>query len=465
MCLVETKVNCSAPIGGSTPNGYSNFHIEREDGKGGGIAVIYKSLYKCTCLKIPSEICTNSFECLIIKVTPENRASFILMVIYRPPNCSISTFIDQFTNLYNYIVDEYHDNVVFVGDFNIHVNKLNESVTKKFLDSLHDSSLQNHIHVPTFSNARISSEDSNTLDLVIDSSFHNLVLSTSVSFELSFSDHAIIFFELNIDKVKLIKTEKLIPVSSYNDDSLKGFDDILWESSPEILNERNSSQAALKVNKIFRHSSEVSFPSNLKAIKVVEENPWFSSINRAAKVDSRRRERDYLKHVKNMNKNTDPRRAQALQEKVNEAKIALKTALKNKIKTLGESKKSYYTRMFEMYSNNPRKSFEFINILLGRKEPEILPDFASNESDLFNEQYNYFIQNKMLQIRKDLERSNVSKKALHTTLDYEPLFNFRPLSMSEFENVCKKVKITNSVLNPVKFEKFIWTLLRPTCFI
>ena len=457
MCLVETKlVNCNTPIKSSTPNGYSNFHIERIDGsKGGGIAIIYKTSYKCERLKTHPDIITSTFESLIIRVTPENRASFILVVIYRPPSSSASTFVDQFINLYNHIVDDYHDNVIFVGDMNIHVNKTNESVPRKFLDFLHDFSLQNHIHVPTFSSARVSSDEWNTLDLVIDSSFHNLVLTARVSFELSFSDHAMIFFDLNIDRVKLIKTDKIIPVCSFNDDNRKFFNDLLWESSPEILNENNSSQVSLKLNKLLRQSSEASFPSNLKAIKVVEDNPWYNSINRTAKVESRRRERDYLRQVNNLNGNTDPRKIRALQEQVIEAKTALKAALKSKIRTLEESKKSYFTRMFEKYSNNPRKSFEFINILLGRKNPEILPDIAYEEPDLFDEKYNAFLQSKMLKIRKDLERSNVSKKALHITRDYEPLFNFRPLSMPEFDELCKKVNITSSILNPVKFDKVI----------
>ena len=214
MCLVETKLdNSSVPISSSTPNGYSNFHVERKGGKkGGGVAIIYKTIYTCQRLKIHSEIITNTFEYIAIKVTPANRASFTLVAIYRPPSSNANIFVDQFINLYNYIVDEFHDNVVLVGDMNIHVNKPEESVARKFLDSLHDFSLQNHIKTPTFSNARVSSNESNTLDLIIDSSFHNIVHSTRVSFEFSFSDHAMVFFNLDIEKVKLIKFNKVIPV-------------------------------------------------------------------------------------------------------------------------------------------------------------------------------------------------------------------------------------------------------------
>jgi exonuclease III len=71
----------------------------------------------------------------------------------------MKTFFDEFWDLLSYY-NAYKNEVIFVGDFNIHVNKPTDVSTKKLTELLDLFGLQQHITSPTH-------RGGNTLDLVI----------------------------------------------------------------------------------------------------------------------------------------------------------------------------------------------------------------------------------------------------------------------------------------------------------
>ena len=80
------------------------------------------------------------------------------MGIYRPPVSSIPQFLDIFTELLVDIVTS-NINLVVIGDFNIHVNNIDEPNAEIFLDTMTALSLKQHVEGPTH-------RSGNCLDLI-----------------------------------------------------------------------------------------------------------------------------------------------------------------------------------------------------------------------------------------------------------------------------------------------------------
>jgi exonuclease III len=90
--------------------------------------------------------------------------SFRIVTIYRPQSSIVkhykmSEFHEEFFELMS-LYSTVNDEIIFVGDYNIHVNKPQESDPSIFLDTLDQFHLTQHVTEPTH-------EHLNTLDLVI----------------------------------------------------------------------------------------------------------------------------------------------------------------------------------------------------------------------------------------------------------------------------------------------------------
>ena len=91
------------------------------------------------------------------KVTLVN--SFLnILGVYRPPDGSIPQFLDNFTELLVDIVAS-NTNLVTLGDFNIHVNDVNDPNASIFLDIMMALGLKQHVRGPTH-------KSGNCLDLI-----------------------------------------------------------------------------------------------------------------------------------------------------------------------------------------------------------------------------------------------------------------------------------------------------------
>ena len=78
--------------------------------------------------------------------------------MYRPPDGSITQFLDNFTELLVDIVAS-NTNLVVLGDFNIHVNDVNDPNASIFLDMMTALGLKQHVRGPTH-------KSGNYLDLI-----------------------------------------------------------------------------------------------------------------------------------------------------------------------------------------------------------------------------------------------------------------------------------------------------------
>ena len=124
---------------------------------------------------------------------------YTLVTIYRPEPVAkhwytMSTFFKELNDLlshYNMLKNE----VILIGDFNIHVNDTNNRHAKKLLDIFDTFNLTQHINEPTHKHG-------NTLDLLVTRK-KTRVTNFTVSSQLS--DHNNIIFRLDLKKPEPIE--------------------------------------------------------------------------------------------------------------------------------------------------------------------------------------------------------------------------------------------------------------------
>ena len=188
LALTETWFQLDTPsnvVNGILPSGYSLINCPRAVGRGGGLALIYRSHLRVSRVKLPSY---SSFECLGVKLSLPT-ASCTLFVIYRPPLSKLSDFTDQFSSFLTDNISSPTD-ILISGDFNIHVDDPTDNYALSFLSLLDSFGLQQHILEPTH-------ESKHTLDLLISRQQSNLVGRHNITDPI-LSDHYALHASISI---------------------------------------------------------------------------------------------------------------------------------------------------------------------------------------------------------------------------------------------------------------------------
>ena len=142
------------------------------------------------------------------KVTSSN--SFLnILGIYRPPDSSIPQFLDIFMELLVDIVTS-NMNLVVLGDFKIHVNKIDDPNAGIFLDTMTASGMKQHVTGPTH-------RSRNCLDLIFTEEMSK-IKAIECSHSMFVSDHSSIQCILNIPKESC--TRKKITYRKLKDEDL-----------------------------------------------------------------------------------------------------------------------------------------------------------------------------------------------------------------------------------------------------
>ena len=108
------------------------------DSRAGGIGIMYKSHLT---ISSTNHILSPNAEFVTFSLHSHNSKSIKWIVVYRPPDSSISSFIDEFIVL---IESFSTDNFIILGDFNMMMNKSQIYSTKLFQSTLIRNSLFQH---------------------------------------------------------------------------------------------------------------------------------------------------------------------------------------------------------------------------------------------------------------------------------------------------------------------------------
>ena len=172
-------------------NNYNFYSQSRNTKKGGGVGLFVKRNMN---VKLRNDLnLQNNIEALIIEILggPDSKNKLI-MVVYRPPTCSIQYFCDSIEEILIQMSQE-NKSIIVVGDFNIEMfADTTETHRNYFLQLMNSFGLYGAITIPT----RITSAKQSLIDNIFISCDRQI--SGTISCDLS--DHLPIFIDIWSDK-------------------------------------------------------------------------------------------------------------------------------------------------------------------------------------------------------------------------------------------------------------------------
>ena len=123
------------------------------------------------------------FFCFIIHFSVK------IFIIYQPQSSSISAFCAEFESLFEHHITSNVD-LIFVGDFNIHIDKQNDPNTVLFNRLLLTFNLNQHISFPTHDSGHI-------LDLIVTNASSKLAIYPYLV-DTCISDHQTVYIDFEI---------------------------------------------------------------------------------------------------------------------------------------------------------------------------------------------------------------------------------------------------------------------------
>ena len=316
--------------------------------------------------------------------------------IYRPPNCSISSFLDEFMEFVGCLSAKSLP-YLLCGDFNIHWDNPSNSDTLKFRSVLESCDLLQYVNFATHLQGH-------TLDF--------LIAPTSVEFVGSpkcdgcFSDHFVVKATVNLPSGKNYD-EKLISFRRFNEINMGALQDDLKrcpfvncpsDSLDELVLQYDSSLTQI----IDKHA-----PLITKKIRNVSNTTpvWITDEYISARQLRRQYERTWRKHK-------CPLHRSRLRRQVN---------LCNRI--LNKCRTSYFTSMVTANQNDSSKLWKCFKRLLNKNKSTSLPDGPNEKS--IADKFGKFFVDKIQKIRN----------AFGSTVHDCRIPSYTPATFSKFEAV------------------------------
>lgn len=377
LCVTETwltgLVTDDPVISALIPDGYCMQHVPRT-GRGGGIAIIHRSVIKVQKAKNPQKFASFEHqECTLMTTQPVR-----LLVVYRPPNnrgCTMHTFFEEFATLLE-ILSSHGGHVLITGDLNFHVDDDGDRDANELKTLITSFGLQQHVHQSTHRNGH-------TLDIVISKLNASPVVSVAAE-DHGFPDHYPVFIHTCITKLaphrETVSYRKLKSIN------------------------RTSFRTAISQSPMFAISADLTLddlvktydvelcailddlaPLKTRTITIRSNAEWYNESIREAKQQRRRAEREWRKSGLTAHRQIHMEH----REKVN--------------KLIECAKRDHFMKVISDCSN-ARQLFVVVNKLLGRKTAAPLPSEKSSgeTADMFSE---FFVQ-KIADIRDSIPDSN-----------------------------------------------------------
>ena len=402
-------------------SGFKICHSNRSDMKGGGVAVVSKCGYQPKFEKFCNY---TSFECVIqTLMLCSNVPSLTLIVIYRHGAECISVFLDEFHDFLEYVTSNFKCFIIS-GDFNIHVNKVNESSTIKFNDILNTFSLVQSIKVSTH-------KLGNTLDLLIHDPTIITICDIIVDSEdRPGSDHYIINFKFMCNIAVIDKRE--IHYRDYKNLVLPNFhDDIINCNQRYVVNaDPNDFKSSLDLyvntygNIVNNHAPIVN-----KVVNTVTRPPWMD----LEFVTARKERRQLYKKWKRQK--TDQSKSNFIQ-----SRAAVNALAKQKRCT-------YYQEQIKSSNNSQGELFKVFYTLVDDKKQSELP--YSEDYNVLANSFNNFFVSKIENIRKNFTLTNDTVILEEVNTNISTFSEFNAVTAEDILKIIKSSKIKTTSNDPI----------------
>ena len=395
------------------------FHSNRTDVKGGGVAVISKSNYQNKFEKFCNY---QSFECVLqtLKMN-SNKGNLTLIVIYRNGAENISVFLQEFYEFIEYVKLNFIYFIV-AGDFNIHVNKQDDSVTVRFMDILNTFSLVQAVNCSTH-------KLGNTLDLIIYDpntiTVSNVIVDPD---DRPGSDHYIVYFEIMCNIA--VTERKPVHFRDYKNICLPDFHADIVNNTFRYVEEadKNNFKSSLDLfNDIYSETVDRHAPLVSKVVNASTRPPWMDSEFVAA-----RKERRQLYKKWKREKND--------QNRVNYVQSRAHVDAMSK-----EKRRNFYQGKISSSNNSQRELFKICNTLLDSNQQSQLP-YSEDYNVLANNFNSYFVT-KIEKIRNDLPTMQPVKSQCNSNISTFSKFDI--VTKEDLLKIIKSSKIKTNSDDPI----------------
>lgn len=326
----------------STPPSHLNTHIPRDTGRGGGVAAIFSS---SLLINPRPKLSFSSFESLVLNFSHpawKTLQPVLFVIVYRPPG-PYSDFLTEFSEFLSDLVLS-SDKIIIVGDFNIHVDVDNDSLSMAFKSLLDSIGFTQSVNQPTHC-------FNHTLDLVL---AYGIETENLIVFPQNplLSDHYLVTFDVLLTDYSPVS--KNVLTRCLSDRAVAKFK----EAIPAALNSLShpftteSSYANVSPSRLdqFVDSTAGLLKSTLDAIaplkkKIIKRQrlaPWYDSETRNLKQMSRKFERMWRS------------------TKTQESRLLWQNSLNKYKKALRHARGVYYSSLIEEHTNNPRYLFSTV---------------------------------------------------------------------------------------------------------
>ncbi|KAK7879820.1 hypothetical protein WMY93_033509 [Mugilogobius chulae] len=278
MCLTETwqQPDVYSVLNEACPPGYSYLEKARTTGRGGGLAVFYRSSMELSPLSVPN---VNSFESMVFKCKFPFSAAIAL--IYRPPKAQ-PTFISDIHDFLISLCTSYK-NILVIGDLNIHMDSHTSKLGTDFKQVLDCLNLQQLVDGPTH-------KKGHTLDLVITDS---IPLTDLHIYDIGTSDHQAV-------NIKIPQSSQFSkPKRHITFRNIKNIDPASFTQHLQLLSSPPSSSVSDLIdyyNNSLSHILDTHAPLKSRTVTFTRPAPWYTTKLRDMKRSGRVLE-ELVKHL------------------------------------------------------------------------------------------------------------------------------------------------------------------------
>ncbi|KAF7241018.1 RNA-directed DNA polymerase from mobile element jockey [Varanus komodoensis] len=416
-CITETWAGGGdVALSQLCPPGYLVQHCSRPEGRGGGVALVYRASISLTGLLVPSR---PGLECLYLVLGDRDRLGILL--VYRAPFCP-TVSLPELTEIVSDLVLR-TPRMLVLGDFNLHAETDLTGAAQDFMVSMVAMGLSQHVIGPTH-------ERGHTLDLIFSTGqeegglrVRNLCLTP-----LSWSDHFLVRFVLESDFSLCKGADPIVWVRPRSRMDPEGFLKALGEFPADKTGAPVEALVELWNGEMTRAVDTIA-PKRPLPPGRARTSPWYTPELRAMKQVGRRLERRWRK-------SRDESDRTHLRAHYRAYAVAVRVA-----------KKRYFSASIASSQCCPAELFRVVHGLVcpGPKEDLVPPSKA--RCDDFARHF----REKIAQIRHELD-STIDTEVLRETpmppSGPELLDEFQLLRPDDVDKVLGRVRPTTCLLDP-----------------
>ena len=391
-------------------HGYSIIPDFREERRGGGTAVVFKSCFKIERLNVNINFTTFEFTCS--KIKGQNSKDTIFGVIYRTGSLT-KVFVNEIDELLAYLCAHF-DNIIIGGDMNIHFENMKDKKVKQCLDTFKSYGFRQQIFEPTHI-------DGGILDQVFTFSIDDIISCTPQvdSLDKMDSDHFPIYLQLNISLVK--KHYKKLTYRKFKDTDLPVLNSEICSVLENMALSDNFGTTYQTVRNNLTSVLDKHAPYVTKTIAIIKDAPWFDKEYRQLRTKRRSAEKKWRKDKSNELLHND------YKELCTQA-----SCLAN------AKKKMMFSKIMAKSNNNPRILYNMVNSVMDRKQEKPIPD-CFESIDKMTTEFNKFFIKKIEVIRKNMTEELPPE--FSSFMGHAKLSEFEPTNYDEIWGIIKETGI------------------------